>query len=123
MMRHLLEGLPVVVSEAATSSGEAREYLRDNPDTRLVLLDDGLQHLPLVRRASAACLPCGWARGCCVAERRRGRPVAHRAPPPPRRRRDLEIVMVNSLSPFGNGHLLPRCAARPPLASACLRPR
>lgn len=49
MMRHLLEGLPVFISESATSSGEAREYLRDNPETRLVLLDDGMQHLPLVR--------------------------------------------------------------------------
>ena len=51
MMRHLLEGLPVFISESATSSGEAREYLRDNPETRLVLLDDGMQHLPLVRCA------------------------------------------------------------------------
>jgi hypothetical protein len=37
-----------------------------------------------------ACLPCA-ASSCC---------------------RDLEIVMVNSLSPFGNGHLLPRGTLR-----------
>lgn len=74
MMRQLLEGLPVIVTDSATSSGEAREYLRENPETRLVLLDDGLQHLPLDR--------------------------------------DLEIVMVNGLSPFGNGHLLPRGTLR-----------
>jgi hypothetical protein len=37
-----------------------------------------------------ACLPCS-ASSCC---------------------RDLEIVMVNSLSPFGNGHLLPRGTLR-----------
>ncbi|KAL4425261.1 hypothetical protein ABPG75_009277 [Micractinium tetrahymenae] len=74
MMRQLLEGLPVYISDSATTSVEARDYLRDNADTRLVLLDDGLQHLPLVR--------------------------------------DLEIVMVNSVSPFGNGHLLPRGTLR-----------
>lgn len=74
MMRQLLEGLPVYISDSATTSVEARDYLRDNADTRLVLLDDGLQHLPLVR--------------------------------------DLEIVMVNSASPFGNGHLLPRGTLR-----------
>ncbi|KAI7843434.1 hypothetical protein COHA_002912 [Chlorella ohadii] len=74
MLQHLLEGLPIVVSDRATSSAEAREYLRENPETRLVLLDDGLQHLPLVR--------------------------------------DFEIVMVNSLNPFGNGHLLPRGTLR-----------
>lgn len=28
MLQHLLEGLPVVVSDRATSSAEAREYLR-----------------------------------------------------------------------------------------------
>ena len=51
MMRHALEGLPlpVIISDSATSSTEARQTLRDNPDTRLALLDDGLQHLPLVR--------------------------------------------------------------------------
>jgi len=52
---------------SATSSAEAREYLRENPDTRLVLLDDGMQHLPLVR--------CAWVLGqgqgrCPVVVRR-----------------------------------------------------
>ncbi len=28
MLQHLLEGLPIVVSDRATSSAEAREYLR-----------------------------------------------------------------------------------------------
>ncbi|PSC77006.1 dolichol-phosphate mannosyltransferase subunit 1 [Micractinium conductrix] len=74
MLRNALEGLPVLVQDSATSPAEAREYLRDNPDTRLVLVDDGLQNLGLVR--------------------------------------DLEVVMVNSLCPFGNGHLLPRGTLR-----------
>ena len=66
MMRHALEGLPlpVIISDSATSSTEARQTLRDNPDTRLALLDDGLQHLPLVR--------CGgvvvWQQSAVAAE-------------------------------------------------------
>ena len=53
MLRHALERLPIFIQDSATSSGEAREYLRDNPDTRLALLDDGLQHLPLVKCVGA----------------------------------------------------------------------
>jgi hypothetical protein len=49
MLRHALERLPIYIQDSATTSGEAREYLRDNPDIRLALLDDGLQHLPLVK--------------------------------------------------------------------------
>ncbi|EFN57145.1 hypothetical protein CHLNCDRAFT_57362 [Chlorella variabilis] len=47
MLRHVLEGLPVYVHDCSTTSSEAREYLRENPDTRLALLDDGLQNLAL----------------------------------------------------------------------------
>lgn len=106
MMRSLLEGLPVSITESAASSAgalrwhaggaggievlaagcrccppaagpplptgaacipappppaEARDYLRENSETRLVLLDDGMQHLPLLRcgaggRAEMGCL-------------------------------------------------------------------
>lgn len=82
MLRDTFQNDPVVVAESTTSTGQAREYLRSNPDVRLVLLDDGLQALPLSR--------------------------------------DLEIVMVNALSPFGNGHLLPRGTLRE-LPRAALR--
>ena len=50
-------------------------------------------------------------------------PLTLPLPPPlaPRPQvRDLEIVMVNSLSPFGNGHLLPRGTLRE-LPKAALR--
>lgn len=148
MMRHLLEGLPVTVSEAATSSAEAREYLRDHPETRLVLLDDGLQHLPLVRCGAVPQRPAagqGWLATGRLAgwlARWAGHRIHTSGPEPvlllllllrlsncplllltvsrfalplpslstALPGRDLEIVMVNSLSPFGNGHLLPRCA-------------
>ena len=59
------------------------QYLHANPNVRLVLLDDGLQHLPLVR--------------------------------------DLEVVMVNSLSPLGNGHLFPRGSLLEPPKAALRR--
>eukprot|EP00887_Chlorella_sp_A99_P003699 scaffold7.g3699.t1 len=74
MLRQLLENLPVHVQDSYSSTAEVKAHLQDHPEVRLVLMDDGLQHLPLVR--------------------------------------DLEIVMVNSLSPFGNGHLLPRGTLR-----------
>ncbi|KAI3434976.1 hypothetical protein D9Q98_003028 [Chlorella vulgaris] len=82
MLRHVLDGLSVYVHDSATSSGEAKDYLRDNPEIRLALLDDGMQNLALMR--------------------------------------DLEIVAVNAISPFGNGHLLPRGTLRE-LPKAALR--
>lgn len=51
----------------------ALQYLLSNPSVRLVLLDDGLQHLPLLRdleivmvnalQVSGASLLCAWGRG------------------------------------------------------------
>lgn len=49
MLQYALEKIPSVVSGAATSTAEARQLLADNPQLRICLLDDGLQHLPLVR--------------------------------------------------------------------------
>lgn len=37
------------MSGCATSTAEAKQLLADNPTLRMCLLDDGLQHLPLVR--------------------------------------------------------------------------
>ena len=74
MMRHSLDPMPVVIKDDSTSPSEVREFLLSNPSVRLVLLDDGLQHLPLVR--------------------------------------DIEVVMVSALTPWGNGHLLPRGTLR-----------
>jgi hypothetical protein len=171
MLRHALDGLPVYVHDSATSSGEAREYLRDNPDTRLALLDDGLQNLALVRcvlpprpptppslpsrlmhsyqaggeilGCTAVCLlspwpalpACRWglpgpaaAAALLSAWHAAWQPLHSRTRPDlprllsvastparpllPWRRSDLEIVMVNGLCPFGNGHLLPRGTLR-----------
>jgi hypothetical protein len=59
MLRHVLDGLSVYVHDSATSSGEAKDYLRDNPEIRLALLDDGMQNLALMRYdCGTALLPC-----------------------------------------------------------------
>ncbi len=67
MLRHVLDGLSVYVHDSATSSGEAKDYLRDNPEIRLALLDDGMQNLALMRydcgTAVLPCIPHCW----CVA--------------------------------------------------------
>lgn len=73
MLRHSFDDTPVVVTDT-DSTHEARQILQDNPALRLVLLDNGLQHLPL--------------------------------------QRDLDIVTINALAPFGNGHLHPRGTLR-----------
>ncbi|GAB4818227.1 hypothetical protein N2152v2_005273 [Parachlorella kessleri] len=83
MLRHLFDDLPIVVTDSAEKASVAKEYLHAHPNVRLVLLDDGLQHLPLVR--------------------------------------DLEVVMVNSLSPLGNGHLFPRGSLLEPPKAALRR--
>jgi len=73
MLRHSFDSTPVVVTDTS-SAHEAKQMLMDNPTLRLVLLDNGLQHLPL--------------------------------------RRDLDVVTINALAPFGNGHLHPRGTLR-----------
>ncbi len=60
MLRQALEGLSVYVHDCSTTSSEAREYLRENPDTRLALLDDGLQNLSLTRWALDRVLLLWW---------------------------------------------------------------
>ena len=78
MLRHALERLPIYIQDSATTSGEAREYLRDNPDIRLALLDDGLQHLPLVKCVRGARGGFVRARFCAAAD---GRGCSSVAPP------------------------------------------
>lgn len=82
MLRHTFADTPIEVVDSA-STQEARDILRDNPSLRLVLLDNGLQHMPL--------------------------------------RRDLDIVTVNAMAPFGNGHLRPRGTLREPYRPAIKR--
>ena len=74
---------PIKVVGDTNSPSELKELLTNSPGLRLVLLDNGLQHLPLLR--------------------------------------DLDIVTINSRSPFGNGHLRPRGSLREPAAPALRR--
>ena len=48
MLRHSFDATPVTVTDTSSTT-EAKEILRDNPALKLVLLDNGLQHLPLQR--------------------------------------------------------------------------
>ena len=82
MLRHSFENTPVQVMDT-DSVHEARDLLRDNPAVRLVLLDNGLQHLPL--------------------------------------QRDFDILTINAVAPFGNGHLRPRGTLREPFRFALKR--
>ena len=78
----VLSDQPVSVA-GVNSAPEAREVVDEHPTAGLVLLDDGLQQLHLLR--------------------------------------DMEIVCVNCLSPFGNGHTRPRGALREPARLALRR--
>jgi tetraacyldisaccharide-1-P 4'-kinase len=82
MLRHAFDGTPIRVCDSK-SAHEARQILLDDPSLRLVLLDDGLQHLPLLR--------------------------------------DYDIITINALAPFGNGHLHPRGTLREPVRPALRR--
>jgi tetraacyldisaccharide 4'-kinase len=78
MMRHALMGqkVPILVSpDRAKAGAQAITYYH----SRLLILDDGFQHLKL--------------------------------------RRDLDIVLVNALDPFGGGHVLPLGNLREPLST------
>lgn len=104
-----------------SSQLKVRSYLGEHPDVRLVLMDDGLQHLPLVRGSPGGGgeLPHAAASGAAGRSSAGWSNVPTHTPTCPQVR-DLEIVMVNSLSPFGNGHLLPRGTLRE-LPRAALR--
>ncbi len=82
MLRESFIDTPVKVIDTE-SANEAREILQDNPAVKLVLLDNGLQHLPL--------------------------------------QRDFDILTINSIAPFGNGHLRPRGTLREPYRLALKR--
>jgi len=82
MLRESFVDTPVKVIDT-DSANEAREILQDNPAVKLVLLDNGLQHLPL--------------------------------------QRDFDILTINSIAPFGNGHLIPRGTLREPYKFALKR--
>ena len=82
MLRHMFEDSPIEVCDSK-SAHEAREILLSNPSLRLVLLDNGMQHLPLLR--------------------------------------DFDLVTINALSPFGNGHLMPRGSLREQVRPALRR--
>lgn len=83
MMENEFRDTPIKVVGDTNSPSELKELLTNSPGLRLVLLDNGLQHLPLLR--------------------------------------DLDIVTINSRSPFGNGHLRPRGSLREPAAPALRR--
>lgn len=80
MMENEFRDTPIKVVGHTDNPSELKEILINSPGLRLVLLDDGLQHRPLLR--------------------------------------DLDIVTINSRSPFGNGHLRPRGTLREPAAPA-----
>lgn len=82
MLRNSFEDTPVEVVDT-DSVHEAKEILANNPAVRIVLLDNGLQHLPLER--------------------------------------DFDILTINAVAPFGNGHLRPRGTLREPYRSALKR--
>ncbi|KAG7674434.1 hypothetical protein KSW81_000089 [Nannochloris sp. 'desiccata'] len=82
MLRESFTDTPVKVIDT-DSANEAREILQENPAVKLVLLDNGLQHLPL--------------------------------------QRDFDILTINSIAPFGNGHLIPRGTLREPYRLALKR--
>ena len=71
-----LPDVSIVVTKQRSSSGE---YAIERHGVRLVILDDGFQHLKLFR--------------------------------------DLDIVVIDSANPFGNGRLLPAGPLREPLTS------
>jgi tetraacyldisaccharide 4'-kinase len=83
MMENEFRDAPIRVVGHTSNPGDLKDILINSPGTRLVLLDNGLQHLPLMR--------------------------------------DLDIVTLNSYSPLGNGHLMPRGSLREPAGPALRR--
>lgn len=110
MLRHAFEGSPVQVTDSR-SPGEVRELLLSNPSLRLVLLDDGLQHLPLMRDLDcitvSALSPLGnghlWPRGTL------------REPAVPALRR-ADALMLHHVD-IGAAPCLPTCSASCPFTS------
>ncbi len=74
LLAEKLEGVPVIVGKERWLSGT---YAVNHFETKVVILDDGFQHLSL--------------------------------------KRDLNFLLIDSSSPFGNGYLIPRGMLREPL--------
>lgn len=74
LLAHRLSDVPIIVAKDRSSSGN---YAVEKHGARLLILDDGFQHLRLFR--------------------------------------DTDIVVIDSVNPFGNGKLLPAGPLREPL--------